>query len=251
MEILTHQYNSFEFGQLAEDSTIGGKRVPKGYVNATAMCKANGKRLNNWTRSERAKAYLEALSCETQIRVSQLAITIDINGQSGLQGTWTHPDVAISIASWISPQFEVWANRVIRLVLLDQFTPKTADAAIAQTQLKDKLERIMDLPDPWRRFYDKEFCDRVFNWFGAQFYWTYIYSQFTPEEACKINTLNPPVNGVRPDKIHQYINPEIKERLKPYIGKLTALADGAPTREDFILGYARHFGGNDQLRLFK
>ena len=115
----------------------------------------------------------------------------------------------------------------------------------------DRLERIMDLPDPWQRFYDKDFCDRVFNWFGAAFYWTYIYSQFTPDEACKINRLNPPREGVRTHKIHQYINPEIKERLKPYIGKLTAVADGAPTREDFILGYARHFGGKDQLRLFK
>jgi hypothetical protein len=115
----------------------------------------------------------------------------------------------------------------------------------------DKLSRILDRPDPWQRFYDKDFCDRAFRWFGASFYWTYIYSQFTPEEACKINRLNPPVNGIRPDKIHQYINKDIKARLTPYIRELVACLDGAPTRDDFEIGYARHFGGNDQLRLPK
>jgi hypothetical protein len=115
----------------------------------------------------------------------------------------------------------------------------------------DKLSRILDRPDPWQAFYDKDFCDRAFRWFGASFYWIYIYSQFTPQEACKINRLNPPVNGVRPDKIHQYINKDIKARLTPYIRELVACLDGAPTREDFEIGYARHFGGNDQLRLPK
>lgn len=115
----------------------------------------------------------------------------------------------------------------------------------------DRLSWVLDRPDPWKAFYEQAFCDRVFNWFGSKFYWTYIYNQFTPEEACKINRLNPPVNGVRPDKIHQYINPEIKQRLTPYIRELVALANGCTTRQDFELGYPRHFKGYDQLRLFK
>ena len=117
MGIVPHDYNGQVIDQTDSATSIGNKNVPKGYVNLTQMCKANGKRLPNWTRLNRSKAYLEALSSETQIRVSQLLITIDIDGQSGLQGTWGHPEVAISISSWISPKFEVWANRVLRHTL--------------------------------------------------------------------------------------------------------------------------------------
>lgn len=168
----------------------------------------------------------------------------------GLQGCELIP--AKLVFKWLmkdNPDLAEVMGEVGATVYLHQLAGyKVTSDAIAPV---DKLSRILDLPDPWQAFYDKNFCDRAFKWFGAQFYWTYIYSQFTPEEACKINRLNPPVNGVRPDKIHQYINKDIKKRLTPYIRELVACLDGAPTREDFEIGYARHFGGNDQLRLPK
>lgn len=126
-----------------------------------------------------------------------------------------------------------------------------AGYTVSSTIAPDKLSYLLDRPDPWQAFYDKNFCDRVFNWFGAQFYWTYIYSQFSPDDICKINRLNPPVEGIRLYKIHQFLDADLKARLTPYIRELVGVANGAATREDFKLGYARLFGGNDQLRLFK
>ena len=41
------------------------QRVPDGYVNATAMCKAAGKRLNNYLRNADTQAFLTELSLET------------------------------------------------------------------------------------------------------------------------------------------------------------------------------------------
>jgi hypothetical protein len=120
----------------------------------------------------------------------------------------------------------------------------------AAPEAHDNLSRILDRPDPWKAFYEKDFCDQVFKWFGAKFYWDYIYNQFTPEEICKINLLNPPRNGVRPHKIHQFITPEIKKRLTPYIRELVTGIYYSPTKQDFIIGYGFHVGGNRQLRLF-
>ena len=67
------------------------RRTTDGYVNATAMCKANGKQWNDYWRTDRATAYLEALCTETGIPVSSLCLSL--KGGSH-QGTWVHPQVA-------------------------------------------------------------------------------------------------------------------------------------------------------------
>ena len=83
------------------------RRTTDGYVNATAMCKANGKQWNDYWRTDRATAYLEALCTETGIPVSSLCLSL--KGGSN-QGTWVHPQVAIDLARWINAPFAVWMD---------------------------------------------------------------------------------------------------------------------------------------------
>ena len=83
------------------------RRTTDGYVNATAMCKANGKQWNDYWRTDRATAYLEALCTETGIPVSSLCLSL--KGGSH-QGTWVHPQVAVDLARWISAPFAVWMD---------------------------------------------------------------------------------------------------------------------------------------------
>jgi prophage antirepressor-like protein len=113
--------------------------------------------------------------------------------------------------------------------------------------VKEKIDRILDSPDPWKKLYQKEFCIRVFSWFGAQFYWDFCYEWMTPEERCKINQLNV---DKKKAKIHQYIEPETKERLKPYLYKLDALVNSVSCKEDFLIAYCNCFGSGWQLSLF-
>lgn len=40
-------------------------------------------------------------------------------GFNETRGTWAHPDVAISITSWASPEFEVWASQTLRAIFDD------------------------------------------------------------------------------------------------------------------------------------
>lgn len=84
------------------------RRTTDGYVNATAMCKANGKRWADFRESASATAYTEALSRKTEIPVYDLILS-----KPG-EGTWVHPDVATELARWISPDFSVFVNQWFR-----------------------------------------------------------------------------------------------------------------------------------------
>ena len=81
------------------------RRTSDGFVNATAMCKANGKKFNNYFQTDRATLYLEALSEETGIPASQLCQI-----QHGNE-TWVNPQVAIDLARWVSAPFAVWMDK--------------------------------------------------------------------------------------------------------------------------------------------
>ena len=80
-------------------------READGYVNVTNLCKAGGKQFNGWNRLDKTKAFLEVLSMQTQIHVCKL-ISIEQISKTN-KTTWVHPQVAINIAQWISPQFDV------------------------------------------------------------------------------------------------------------------------------------------------
>jgi hypothetical protein len=89
-----------------------GRREADGYVHASAMCKANGKRWPDYARIERAQSYIAALAAVVQIRTTGpggLIQTIQ-GGQPHLQGTWVHPRLAVDLARWISPHFAVWMD---------------------------------------------------------------------------------------------------------------------------------------------
>jgi hypothetical protein len=83
------------------------RRIKDNYVNATAMCKANGKRWNDYYETDRCHKYLGALEVKTGIPVSSLFISL--KGGSH-QGTWVHPQVAVDLARWISAPFAVWMD---------------------------------------------------------------------------------------------------------------------------------------------
>lgn len=142
--IIPHQFNQSLICQLSEDTVIGGRLIPAHYCNATQMCKGAGKRFNNYTRNERTKAYLKALAESTRISADLLIIENESSGTNEERGSWVHPEVAISLAAWISPEFEVWANRVLRAVINGDFRPLTEEAATAQRQLQELWQEIRD-----------------------------------------------------------------------------------------------------------
>jgi len=97
----------YEFAQ-----EIIHQRVKDGYVDATAMCKAAAKLWADYNRLATTGLYLQALSADMGIPISELVQSIR-GGSPALQGTWVHPQVAIHLAQWLSPEFAVKVTKWI------------------------------------------------------------------------------------------------------------------------------------------
>ena len=91
------------------NNTPIGRRPSDGYVNATAMCQANGREWFTYARSARSKEYIAALEDVPQICGAPLVQSIS-GGRAEEQGTWIHPRLAVDLARWISPEFAVWMD---------------------------------------------------------------------------------------------------------------------------------------------
>lgn len=94
------------------DNTLVEQRKVDGYINATAMCQAVGKLFADYRRNSSTVAFLEELSTDMGIPISQLIQSV--KGGSEPQGTWVHPDLAIHLAQWLSPKFAVAVSRWVR-----------------------------------------------------------------------------------------------------------------------------------------
>lgn len=136
MDLVFHNANNQPIGQRAAD----------GYVNATALCKAAGKRWNDYFRLDSTKEYLQALSEKLGIEVVSASVTgfpvteahnpatalIQVfQGGNSQQGTWIHPQVAIHLGMWLSSDFAV---QVTEWVVSWMTTGQTPTQPISQPQ---------------------------------------------------------------------------------------------------------------------
>lgn len=116
-----HQYSLALISHKVQDSIIE-QRAEDGYINATAMCKAAGKKMNDYTRLSTTSAYLSELSADTGIPVTELLQVVQ-GGDPQLQGTWVHPQVSTHLAQWLSPKFAVQVSKWIQEWLTGKHTP--------------------------------------------------------------------------------------------------------------------------------
>ncbi len=92
------------------EQSVVEQRAVDGYINATAMCKAAGKAIADYLRLASTKAFLDELSTDMGIPISELVQTVK-GGEPHLQGTWVHPQVAVNLAMWLSPKFAVQVSK--------------------------------------------------------------------------------------------------------------------------------------------
>jgi len=139
----THVENNLVDSLVAEHGgqIIAEMRASDGYVNATKMCQAGGKRWHNYIKNEDTKRFLTALS-RTLIRVLE-NLVISSNGGSHA-GTWVHPQVAIHLASWISPTFAVAVTRLVLRYTSGQVT--TAESNATSIAVNNRVTVVADVP---------------------------------------------------------------------------------------------------------
>ena len=101
--IIAQEYQGFSIQQRAVD----------GYVDATAMCNATGKKFNDYSRLKTTRDFLDAVSFKAGIPVSLLIQTKRGGTDVEQQGTWIHPRVAINLGQWCSPEFAVFVSDLV------------------------------------------------------------------------------------------------------------------------------------------
>lgn len=128
MTIIVHESNGLHVSQRSED----------GYINLTELCKAGGKRFNNWYQLATTKDFLEELSLDTGIPVSQL-IEVRKGGLASEQHTWGHPEVAVDCARWVSVRFRIQVNRWVIKWMMTGVSPLQTKRSFPVDEIIDQL----------------------------------------------------------------------------------------------------------------
>jgi hypothetical protein len=113
-----------------------------GYLNATRMCQAGGKRWHNWWQLGTTQALITALETATGIPATELVQSVS-GGDPQLQGTWVHKEVALGLAHWISAEF--YATCIGVLTGRVQHTPVVQRPSLTQAQFN--IEWLLSLAD--------------------------------------------------------------------------------------------------------
>jgi hypothetical protein len=78
--------------------------VVNGQINLTKICQHFNKRLDVWLKTKQTKAFLASYSVLTP----NGGITVNIGNNGKEQGTFGNREIALKLAQWISPEFEVF-----------------------------------------------------------------------------------------------------------------------------------------------
>jgi hypothetical protein len=121
-------------------------RSKDNYVNGYQICKAGNKNFNDWINLETTKDIINEL--ENTIGISSLYLIenkkdnmLDLN-----QEVWLHPDLAISLAYWISSKFALQISKWIRN-LFSNVDINIKAIKDQQNELDKKDQRIKLLQD--------------------------------------------------------------------------------------------------------
>ena len=106
-----------------------------GYINITALCKANKKNYWKWKENKTSERVIKALETSLRIRRDVLIQTVS-GGINENRGTWVHRRLGIIIAQWISAEVAVQVATWIEELLL------TGSVTLGQEKSDQELEQI-------------------------------------------------------------------------------------------------------------
>ncbi len=89
-----------------------------GFINATQLCKAGGKKFNNWYQLDSTKEIIKELEKSLNAGIPAFKNLVEVKKGRYNSGSWIHPDLAVQLAQWISPSFAIQVSRWIRELLI-------------------------------------------------------------------------------------------------------------------------------------
>lgn len=108
------------------DNTFVHQRSSDGFINGTELCQAASKKFFNYLREENTGHFLRKLA--DQLGCKPADLHLDSDGGLGSKETWVHPQVAIHLAQWLSPDFAVKVSTWVYEWLSGKGAPKAPAA---------------------------------------------------------------------------------------------------------------------------
>ena len=139
-----------------------------GYINASKLCSAGGRRFHDWFRLKSSHELLQHFQSEMALQFtpanlenldlalldSEMGIPVsvcksittpNISGEDRLiSGTYIHPDLIPSVAGWISPVFQLNANRIVNSYLVEDYRYRLQQSEQSAMQLLDTLQAAQE-----------------------------------------------------------------------------------------------------------
>ena len=85
-----------------------------GYVNATQLCKMNGRQFKRWMEYSKTKPFINKISELYNLSEDKLMHKSKGGGKGDkVPKTWVHPTIATNIAQWISVEFAAHVSKWI------------------------------------------------------------------------------------------------------------------------------------------
>jgi hypothetical protein len=119
-----------------------------GYIYATALCKASGKRINNWLRIKETQEFIKKLEIPvTHESVTENKQVIEVyygGNEKYSQGTWIHPDLGLQLAQWCSTNFSLQVSKWMKeLIFTDkvELTNEKSNNDIVN-ELAERLKKV-------------------------------------------------------------------------------------------------------------
>ena len=116
-------------------------RESDGFINATKMANSGRKKWKHYNANADTQSFLKALGLVAGFPTSELVQSNKCSVSNAERGTWVHPQVAIDLARWISPEFSVAVTDLVLRYFKGEVTTeesKAANAALIE-QLEKKL----------------------------------------------------------------------------------------------------------------
>jgi hypothetical protein len=106
------------------------------YINATQLCIAGNKCLNDWIKLDSTIDLIKEI--ENESRLTKLIDTV--KNKNNQEESWVYPDLAIHVAHWISPKIALHVTKWIRKI----FTKSKIDIDINLLNEKENEIKLKD-----------------------------------------------------------------------------------------------------------
>lgn len=90
-------------------------------VNATQMAKIFDKKVENFTRVDDTKNFINECLKNANKRFLGIENEADLINSKQKSGTWMHRVLALKFAAWLNPAFELWVYKTIDFILFDYY----------------------------------------------------------------------------------------------------------------------------------